>query len=127
MAKLSFAELFEIEIEGWRYGIEQNITDLSPKVIFEILNEMEQVFTTSIENHYAFDLVSIATGFSKASRQLVKEKEVAFYILSTLPHPKNFNEKQKKVLAKIIDQAEKQYGGAKERLKKRWAGEKHEN
>lgn len=123
MAKLAFEELFEIEIEGWRYGIEKNVSDLNPNLLHNVIKEMSESFVIAIQNKHVFNVIKIANDFSKASNKLANPKEIAFYILATFPHPNNFNSEQKMTLAKLIDQIEKEYGGAKERLKKRWAEE----
>lgn len=124
MAKLKFPELFEIEIDGWRHGIEENAKNLTPKLLHSVIKEMSESFLIAIEKNYVFDILKIAENISKASNNIANPKEITFYILATFPHPEKFNDEQKQTLAKLIDQVEKKYGGAKDRLMKKWGKEK---
>lgn len=121
MSTLSFPELFEIEIEGWMRGIEANQKNITPHDLHNVIKEMACVFEIAIQQNYLFDLIDISNCYSKASKGKVNAKEVAFYILSTIPHPNQFNEESQKTLAEIINQVEQEFGGAKERLQKRWS------
>ncbi|MEX0598079.1 MAG: hypothetical protein WD512_16445 [Candidatus Paceibacterota bacterium] len=120
MSQLLFPELFELEIESWRGGIEANQKQIGSKDIHNITKEIASIFEMSIQHNYVFDLPLIANKFSRASNGKVNPKEIAFYILSIIPHPSNFNEEEKKTLLQIINQTEHEFGGAKERLQKRW-------
>ena len=118
--KLSFSELFDIEIEGWCVGMKMNIKNLEPRAILQVIGELYTLFHAAIEKGYSFDILSVAEDFSAATEKKVNQKTIAFYILSLFPNPENLTAEQKKTMDQIIDQVEDAYGGAHERLLKRW-------
>ncbi len=121
MSSLTFPELFEIEIDGWRRGIEANQKNITSHDLHNVIKEMAVVFEIAIQQNYIFNLVEIASNYSKASQGKVNPKEVAFYVLSTIPHPSKFTEESQKTLSEIINMVDLKFGGAKERLEKRWS------
>jgi len=118
--KDKYDEVFQIEMEGWAYGIANYPGEIFPELVFRVVRELEGSFIAAIEHHYVFNIVEVATMFSKAAKYLVHEKDITFCILSLLPPPAKFDEDGQFVMAQIIDQVEKTYGGALERLEKKW-------
>jgi hypothetical protein len=118
-----YDEVFEIEIDGWCYGITNFPGEISSGLVHRVIRELTDVFRAGIEHHYVFNLINVAERISKAAKYLIDEREITFSILAQLPNPVTVNEDQKFVLAQIIDQAEQAYGGAIERLEKKWAWE----
>ena len=118
--KLSFADLFDIEMEGWCIGIKKNIDNLDPRSILQVISELYGVFHAAIEKNYVFNIIAVAEHFSVAANRKVNQKTIVFYILSLFPHPKDLTAEQKKTMDQIIDQVEDTFGGAHKRLQKRW-------
>ena len=122
--KNRYDEIFEIEIDGWCYGLANYGGEVEPAVVFRVVAELAPAYRGAVENNVVFDLLDVATRVSKAAKYLVKEKEIAFAILSNLPSPGSLDEDGQFILGQIIDQVEQAYGGAIERLQKKWAWEK---
>ncbi len=121
--KERYDEIFQIEMEGWSYGIANYPGEIFPELVFRVLRELEPSFVAAIEHHHCFDLVALAEMFSKAAKYLVHEKDVAFCILSMLPSPARFDEDGQFVMAQVIDKVEQTWSGALERLEKKWRWE----
>jgi hypothetical protein len=119
--KDKFDEIFKVEIEAWCYGIATYPAEIFPALIHRVVKELGVTFREAIINHMAFDVIDVATKISKAGKYLVDEKEIAFSILAQLPNPNVLDEEGQYVLANVIDQVEQAYGGALERLQRRWA------
>ena len=118
-----YDEVFEIEIDGWCYGVSNFPGEVSSGLVHRVIRELTDIFRAAIEHYYVFNLLSVSERISKAAKYLIDEREITFSILAQLPNPVTINEDQKFVLAQIIDQAEQAYGGAIERLEKKWAWE----
>lgn len=121
--KGKYDEVFQIEMEGWAYGLSNYPGEVFPELVFRVIRELETSFISAIEHHYAFNLIEVATLFSRSAKYLVHEKDIVFCILSLFPSPARFDEDGQFVMAQIIDQAEQAYGGAIERLEKKWKWE----
>ena len=115
-----YDEIFQIEMEGWAYGIANYPGEIFPELVFRVLRELEPSFVAAIQHHYVFDLVTLAGMFSKAAKYLVHEKDIAFCILSMFPSPSQFDEDAQFVMAQVVDKVEQTWGGALERLEKKW-------
>jgi hypothetical protein len=122
-----YDEIFQIEMEGWAYGISNYPGEIFPELVFRVLRELEPSFTAAIQNHYVFDIAALAGMFSKSAKFLVHEKDIAFCILSMFPPPSRFDEDGQFVMAQIIDKVEQTWGGALERLEKKWRWEAQNN
>ena len=118
-----YDEVFQIEMEGWAYGISNYPGEIFPELVFRVVRELEPSFVAAIEHHFAFNIVEIATMFSRAAKYLVHEKDITFCILSVLPPPHKFDDEGQSILVQIINQVESAYGGAVERMEKKWAWE----
>lgn len=118
--KNRFDEIFEIEIDGWCYGISHFPGEIYRGLIHRVVKELAVTFRAAIEHHYVFNLLDVAHRLSKASKYIVHEKEIAFAILAQFPHPGDFEEEEQFIEAQIIDQVEQAYGGALARLQRRW-------
>ncbi|RMG40334.1 MAG: hypothetical protein D6719_11215 [Candidatus Dadabacteria bacterium] len=118
-----YDEIFEIEVDGWCYGIQNFPGEIFPALIHGIIRELRPSFAIAIKNHYAFNILDVAAKISKAAKYLIHEKEVAFSMLSQLPNPAKLDEDEQYILAQIIDQVEQAYGGAIERMRRKWSYE----
>ena len=116
-----FEELFRIEIDGWAYGIANYPGEVYGELVHGIIKELGSSFTLAIEAGVEFNIPELAERFSKASKYLVPEKEIAFNILAHLPHPADLGDAEMETLAGVIDTAEKAFPGAMKRLQTRWA------
>ncbi len=121
MSALNFPELFELEIDGWRRGIEANHKLINSQELHNVIKEISSVFEIAIQQNYRFNLVDIAFNYSKACKGKVNPKEIAFYILSSLPHPDTFDQDGKQTLSEIVNHVDQEFGGAKDRLTKKWS------
>ena len=118
-----YDEIFEIEIDGWCYGVANFPGEISTGLVHRVVRELTDVFRAAIEHNYVFNILGVAEKISKAAKYLIDEREITFSILAQLPNPVTISEDQQFVLAQIVDQAEQAYGGAIERLEKKWAWE----
>lgn len=119
-----YDEVFQVEVEGWCYGITNYPGEVFPGLVHRIIKELAPSFRAAVEHHVVFDLLDISLKFSRAAKYLVDEREICFSILGQMPHPSSLDPDAQYVMAQIIDQAEQAYGGALERLEKLWAIEK---
>lgn len=118
--KDKYDEVFQIEMEGWAYGISNYPGEIFPELVFRVIRELEQSFISAVKHHYVFDIIGISSMFSRAAKYLVHEKDICFCILSLIPPPPQFDEDGQFVMAQIIDKVEQAHGGALERLEKKW-------
>ena len=121
--KDKYDEVFQLEMEGWAFGLANYPGEIFPELVFRVVRELEPSFIAAIEHCFPFNIVEVATLFSKSAKYLVHEKDITFCILSILPPPSRFDEDAQFVMAQVIDQVEKTYGGALERLEKKWRWE----
>jgi len=120
--KDKFDEVFEIEMAGWCCGIEKYPGEIFSGLIHAVIKELESSFRAAVEHNYAFNILDLSSRISKAAKYLVHEKEIAFSILARLPNPTTLSgEEAQYTLARIIDQVEQAYGGALERLQRKWS------
>ena len=124
--KDSYDEIFKIEMDGWCYGITNYPGEIFPGLIHRVIKELSPSFREAIEHHLVFNVIETSQKFSKAAKYLISDKEIAFSILSQLPNPAALDEDAQFVLAQVIDQVERTYGGALERLQKKWGWEKRQ-
>ena len=122
--KGAYKEIFEIEMDGWCYGLEQYPGEIFPGLVHGVVRELKESFTAAIEYGYPFDILELSAKISKAAKYLVHEKEIAFSILAQFPRPGLLTEEGQYTMAQIIDQVEQHYGGALERLQRKWTFEK---
>lgn len=118
--KNRYDEVFEIEIDGWCFGITNYPGEVSPQIVHRIIRELATGFQSAIEHNVVFDINDLAARFSKAARYLIHEKELAFAIIAQLPNPATLLEEQQCVLGLVIDKVEQAYPGALESFYKRW-------
>jgi len=119
-----FDEIFSIEIDGWCYGIQNYPGEIFPGLVHAVIRELRGSLKAAVEHNLVFDLLLISKNMSKAAKYLVHEKEIAFSILAQLPHPHDLDEDGQFVLAQIVDQVEQEYGGAIERLQRKWISDR---
>lgn len=115
-----YDEVFEIEINGWLFGLANYPGEISPQVIHRIIRELATSFHLAIEHNVVFNLLQIANRFSEAARFLVHEQEIAMAIVAQLPNPATLEEDQQLVLGLVIDQVEQAYPGALASFYNRW-------
>ena len=120
-----YDEVFEVEIEGWCYGISNFPGEVYPSLIHRVIKELAPAFQSAIEHYYIFNVLDIAEKLSKAAKFLIHEEEVTFSILAQLPSPFVLDEDEQFILAQIIDKAEQKYGNVLERLNRKWHWEQH--
>lgn len=118
-----YDEIFEIEIDGWCYGITNFPGEISAGLVHRVIRELTDVFRAAVEHNYVFNILSVSDKIAKAAKYLIDEREITFSILAQLPNPVTISEDQQFILAQIVDQAEQAYGGAIDRLEKKWAWE----
>jgi hypothetical protein len=115
-----YDEIFEIEIDGWMFGLANYPGEVSPQVIHRIIRELATSFHLAIEHNVVFNVLQIANRFSEAARFLVHEQEIAMAIIAQLPNPATLEEDQQVVLGLVIDQVEQAYPGALASFYNRW-------
>ena len=118
--KNRYDEVFEIEIDGWCFGLTNYPGEISAPVVHRIIRELATSFQAAIEHNVVFNVVQIAGKFSEAARHLIHEQEIAMAIVAQLPNPSTLLEEQQCVLGLVIDHVEQAYPGALESFYKRW-------
>jgi len=119
-----YDEVFDFEIEGWCYGITNYPGEVHAALVHSVVKELAGSFRMAIECNVIFDVLDISMRLSRAAKYLVDEREIAFSILSQLPNPISLGEEGQFVLGQIVDQVEQSYGGALERLERKWSLER---
>ncbi len=120
-----YDEVFEVEIEGWCYGVSNFPGEIYPSLIHRVIQELAPTFRIAIEYHHIFNVLDVAEKIARSAKFLVHEEEVMFSILAQLPSPFVLDEEEQFVLAQIIDKAEQKYGNVLERLNRKWHWEQH--
>jgi hypothetical protein len=118
--KNRYDEVFEIEIDGWCFGLTNYPGEISAPVVHRIIRELATSFQSAIDHNVVFNIIQIAGKFSEAARFLIHEQEIAMAIVAQLPNPATLLEEQQCVLGLVIDQVEQAYPGALESFYKRW-------
>lgn len=121
-----FDEIFSIEIDGWCYGIQNYPGEIFPGLVHAVVRELMPSFRAAIDHNVVFDILALSKKMCRATNFRVKEKEIAFGVLAHLPNPSELDENGQYILAQIIDQVEQAYGGALERLQRKWAQDRRE-
>jgi hypothetical protein len=115
-----YDEVFEIEIDGWIFGLSNYPGEISAAVLHRIIRELATSFHLAIEHYVVFSILNIAQRFSEAARFLIHEQELAMAIVAQLPNPATLGEDEQLVLAMVIDQVEQAYPGALDSFYTRW-------
>ncbi len=118
-----FNEIFEVEIDGWCYGLTHFPGEVHAALVHRVIKELGQSFRDAVDHHFAFNVLELSTRISRAAKYLVPEREAAFAILYQLPNPNDFGEEGQFVIAQLVDQVEQAYGGALEKIQRKWAWE----
>lgn len=121
--RASYNHTIEHELAAYATALENYPGEIFPELVFRFVRELEETFVRAIEHNVAFDILYVAKEIARAGKYLVHEKDIAFCILSVLPPPSKFSEDAQFTLGQIVDQVEKAYGGALERLDKKWRWE----
>jgi hypothetical protein len=122
-----YDEIFAIELDGWCYGIQNYPGEVFPGLVHAVVRELRPGFKKAIEHNVPFDVLKVSKSISRAAKYLVHEKEIAFSVLAQLPSPLELDEDGQYIMAMIIDQVEQEYGGALERLQRKWAFDKEKH
>lgn len=115
-----YDEVFQIEMDGWCFGITNYPGEVSAQVVHRIIRELASSFQAAIEHNVVFDVMELASKFSAAARCLIHEQEIAFGIVAQLPNPATLSEDQQCVLGMVIDKVEQKHPGALEMFYRRW-------
>jgi hypothetical protein len=115
-----YDEVFQIEIDGWCFGISNYPGEISSAIVHQVLRELGIGFHVAIEHNVVFNIIDIAAKFSQAARFLVHEKEIAFSIIAQLPNPHLLDEDRQCVLGMVLDKVDQVYPGALEFYYNRW-------
>ncbi len=120
LVKDRYDEVFQIELDGWCFGITNYPGELSPSIIHRIVRELAASLQAAIEHNVAFNILEISEKISIATRGRVHTKEIALAMIGQLPNPAILQEEQQCVLGVIIDTVDREYTGALESLYRRW-------
>lgn len=115
-----YDEVFDIEIDGWVFGLTNYPGEVSPPVLHRIIRELGSSFLMAVEHNVVFNVLEVAAKFSDATKNLVHEQEIAMAIVAQLPNPALLLEEQQCVLGLVIDQVEQAYPGALTSFYNRW-------
>ena len=122
--KKSYEEVFNIEIEGWCYGVSNYPGEIYPGLVHLIIKELAPTLKAVIDKGVIIDIVDISKRFSKAAKFLVHEKEITFSLLAQLPNPNLLSEEAQFTMAQSLDKVEQTYSGVLARLERRWVLER---
>ncbi len=120
LVKDRYDEVFQIELDGWCFGITNYPGELSPSIIHRIVRELAASLQAAIEHNVAFNILEISEKISVATRGRVHTKEIALAMIGQLPNPAILQEEQQCVLGVIIDTVDREYTGALESFYRRW-------
>ncbi|MEI6518394.1 MAG: hypothetical protein WCN89_06845 [bacterium] len=120
LVKDRYDEVFQIELDGWCFGITNYPGELSPSIIHRIVRELAASLQAAIEHNVAFNILEISEKISIATRGRVHTKEIALAMIGQLPNPAILQEEQQCVLGVIIDTVDREYTGALESFYRRW-------
>ncbi|MCX6115482.1 MAG: hypothetical protein NTV65_09780 [Proteobacteria bacterium] len=120
LVKDRYDEVFQIELDGWCFGITNYPGELSPSIIHRIVRELAASLQAAIEHNVAFNILEISEKISIATRGRVHTKEIALAMIAQLPNPAILQEEQQCVLGVIIDTVDREYTGALESFYRRW-------
>ena len=120
LVKDRYNEVFQIELDGWCFGITNYPGEISPNIIHRIVRELAASLQAAIEHNVAFNILEISENISIATRGRVHTKEIALAMIAQLPNPAILQEEQQCVLGVIIDTVDRQYTGALESFYRRW-------
>ena len=120
LVKDRYDEVFQIELDGWCFGITNYPGELSPSIIHRIVRELAASLQAAIEHNVAFNILEISEKISIATRGRVHTKEIALAMIAHLPNPAILQEEQQCVLGVIIDTVDREYTGALESFYRRW-------
>jgi hypothetical protein len=115
-----YDEVFQIEMDGWCFGITNYPGEVSAQVVHRIIRELASSFQAAIEHNVVFDVLDLSTKFSSAARSLIHEQEIAFGIVAQLPNPSTLTEDQQCVLGMVLDKVEQKYPGSLDTFYRRW-------
>jgi len=118
-----YDEVFEVEIDGWCYGLTHFPGEIHSALVHRVVKELAPAFKEAVEHNYVFNVLDLSTRLSRASKYLVGEREIAFAIIYQLPNPLQFNEDGQFVIAQLVDQVEQAYGDALMKMNKKWQWE----
>jgi hypothetical protein len=115
-----YDEVFQIEMDGWCFGITNYPGEVSAQVVHRIIRELASSFQAAVEHNVIFDILDLAHKFSVASRSRVHPQEIAYGIISQLPNPATLQTDQQYILGQVIDKVEQTYPGVLEMFYRRW-------
>jgi len=118
--KDNYGEIFDIEVEGLCYALTNYPGEIFGELIESVIDELGPSIRMAVACNVNFDVMDVSARISKASKYLVDEKEIAFWILNCLPHPRALDEDGQFVLGQIIDQVDQTYGGALTVCETKW-------
>ena len=118
-----FDEIFEVEIDGWCYGLSHFPGEIHAALVHRVIKELGQSFKDAVDHNFVFNVLELSTRISRAAKYLVPEREVAFAVIYQLPNPAEFGEEGQFVIAQLVDQVEQAYGGALEKIQRKWSWE----
>lgn len=124
--KDNYGEIFDIEVEGLCYALSNYPGEIFGELIESIIYELGPSIRMAVACNVAFDVMDVSARISKASKYLVDEREIAFWILNCLPHPKALDEDAQCVMGQIVDQVEQAYGEALTVCEEKWKAESKE-
>lgn len=116
-------DFFETEIQLWCQAITDYPGEIHGGIVHGIIKEFGYVIRGSIKHAYAFDILEISEALSAAAKYLVPKKEICFSILGQFLPPYMLEEDQIEAMTKIVEEVEAEFGGAHDRLEKRWMKE----
>ncbi len=118
-----YNEIFEVELEGWCFGLQHFAGQVHKAVVYRVIKELKTAIHEAVQHHFIFDIIDVSLKIAKAAKYKVEEQDIAFCILSVLPSPAGLGEIEQTVLLQIVDKVEQVYGGALEKMHKKWNGD----
>ena len=124
--RLQHEKHFQSEMERWCFGISDYPGEIYSEIVFGIIGDaLAQAIDHAIRHSVIFDVLDDSSKISKAAKYLVDERDIAFEILNSLPHPDSLNESESFIVAQIVDQVEQSYGGAIDFVESQWQSNHH--
>lgn len=115
-----YDEIFQIEIDGWCYGLKNYPGEVYATLVYAVVRELGVCYRCAIAHNYVFNVADLAKRLSKAAKYLVPEKDIAFCILTHLPNPAMLDNGEQVILSKIVEQTEAEFPGARDVVRNKW-------
>lgn len=113
-------DFFDADVDLWCQSIKEYPGEIHAGIVHRVIKDFGYVIRAAVKHTYAFDILEVAEALSASAKYLVSKKEIAFSILGQFYPPYMYEEDQIQTMTEIVEQVENEFGGAHDRLERRW-------